>query len=74
MESKQALLASRCVDRSYTMNFFSQTAALSVVFIVTSVPLASQLSGLYTIAAGNPGNAFDYGDIGDALDDLRRTA
>ncbi len=30
----------------------------------------AQLSGTYTCANGNPGNAFDYGDIGDFFDDL----
>jgi hypothetical protein len=41
-------------------------AALIALQGVAAVPLA----GTYTCANGNPGNAYDYGDIGDFFKDL----
>jgi hypothetical protein len=39
-------------------------AAWSLALLAAS-SLTAQLNGVYTCANGNPGNAFDYPDIGD---------
>jgi hypothetical protein len=47
------------------------TAALALLWVTSAAPLSAQaLSGTYTCANGNPGNAYDYGDIGAFFDDL----
>jgi hypothetical protein len=43
----------------------------TVLLAAAAQSLAAQpLSGTFTCANGNPGNAFDYGDIGDFFNDL----
>ena len=45
-------------------------AMFLALVVALTAPLCAQLNGLYTCANGNPGNAFDYGDIGDFFNDL----
>src|SRR5690606_19024847 len=53
------------------MNGYFLFAALALAASLLSVSILAQpLGGVYTVANGNPGGAFDYGDIGDFFDDL----
>lgn len=46
-------------------------AMIMLLALTTALELRCQaLNGTYTVANGNPGNAFDYGDIGTFFDDL----
>ncbi len=53
------------------MKYVKLLALPLFVCVISPVSLNSQpLAGTYTCANGNPGNAFDYGDLGDFFDEL----
>jgi len=49
------------------MKTTSRALAALTLTLLACADLPAQLNGIYTCAAGNPGNAFDYGDIGDFI-------
>lgn len=55
--------------KRHTRNALTVCLVLTVLFLMNTV-CGQALVGSYTVAAGNPGNAFDYRDIGDFFDDL----